>query len=145
MVVLLTYGNLRGIREAGRAFAFPTYFFIVTLGLVIVIGLIRKAGGDLPVRSIDEPGAVPPGQETNGVLMGASVFILLRAFANGGSSLTGLEAISNGVSAFRPPEGPNARRVLVVMSVVLGVAGRGRVAARRTSPTPPRTSPDSRP
>ena len=88
VVVLLAYGNLRGIREAGCAFAAPTYFFIAVLGLVIVVGLIRKAGGDLPVRSINEPGAVPPGQESNGVLMGASVFILLRAFANGGSSLT---------------------------------------------------------
>ena len=63
--------------------------------------------------------------------MGASVFILLRAFANGGSSLTGLEAISNGASAFRPPEGRNARRVLVVMSLVLGslVAGVSLLAA----------------
>ena len=120
VVVLLTYGNLRGIREAGRAFAAPTYFFIVTLGLVIVIGLIRKATGNLPVLPINVPGAVPPGPSTNGFLMGASVFILLRAFANGGSSLTGLEAISNGVSAFQPPEGPHARRVLVVMSLVLG-------------------------
>ena len=131
VVVLLAYGNLRGIREAGRAFAAPTYFFIAALGLVIVVGLIRKVGGNLPVRSINEPGAVPPGQQSNGVLMGASVFILLRAFANGGSSLTGLEAISNGVSAFRPPEGRNARRVLVVMSLVLGslVAGVSLLAA----------------
>ena len=131
----LEYHRRRGraahIRESprdtggGRAFAAPTYLFIVTLGLVIVIGLTRKATGNLPVLPINVPGAVPPGPSTNGFLMGASVFILLRAFANGGSSLTGLEAISNGVSAFQPPEGRNARRVLVVMSLVLGtlVAG----------------------
>jgi amino acid transporter len=122
VICLLIWGNLRGIREAGRTFAFPTYFFIAMMGLVVVIGLVRAAAGDLPVIDVHHlKGAVHLGHKGNGLLEGASVFILLRALANGGSSLTGLEAISNSVSAFRPPEGVRARRVLVVMSSTLGV------------------------
>jgi amino acid transporter len=120
VVLLMAYGNLRGIREASRMFAFPTYFFICSLGLVIVAGLVRAALGRLPVHPLHVPGVVPIGHPGRGLLMGASVFIVLRSFANGGSSLTGLEAISNGVSAFRPPEGRNARITLAVMSSILG-------------------------
>ena len=121
IVVLLVYGNLRGLREAGRYFAIPTYFFITAIGLVVIIGLGREMFGHLPVLNVHAPGAQHLGDHHgNGVLMGASILIALRSFANGGSSLTGLEAISNGVGAFRPPEGRNARRVLVVMSCTLG-------------------------
>ncbi len=119
IVLLLLYGNLRGIREAGKTFAFPTYFFIAAMVLVIVVGLVKAGLGDLSVVKY-HAGHVPIGHQGSGVLEGVSVFILLRAFANGGSSLTGLEAISNSVSAFRPPEGPNARRVLALMSLTLG-------------------------
>lgn len=122
VVCLLIWGNLRGIREAGRTFAVPTYFFIAMLLLVVVTGLVRAAAGDLPTINIQAVhGAVKIGHKGSGLLEGASVFILLRALANGGSSLTGLEAISNSVSAFRPPEGIRARRVLVIMSSTLGV------------------------
>ena len=120
IVVLLMFGNLRGIREAGRVFAFPTYFFILSLVLVVSVGLLRAAFGDLPIVTY-HAGHVPIGTPGGGLLQGLSVFYLLRAFANGGSSLTGLEAISNSVSAFRPPEGLNARRVLGLMSLTLGV------------------------
>jgi amino acid transporter len=121
VVLLMAYGNLRGLREASKIFAFPTYLFIVTMGAMIVVGLVRAAIGHLAVHSIHVKGAVPIGHAPDaGLLMGASVFVLLKAFANGGSSLTGLEAISNGVSAFKPPAGRNARRTLVVMSVTLG-------------------------
>ncbi len=119
VVLLLAYGNLRGIKEAGRAFAFPTYFFAVAMGLVIVIGLVRAVFFSLPVLDPYHLKGVSIGRG-HGFLMGASVLILLRAFANGGSSLTGLEAISNGVGAFRTPEGINARRALVIMSCTLG-------------------------
>lgn len=122
VVCLLIWGNLRGIREAGRTFAFPTYFFIVMLALVVIAGLVKAAAGDLPTINIHSlHGTVPIGHPGSGLLQGASVFILLRALANGGSSLTGLEAISNSVSAFRPPEGIRARRVLLVMSATLGI------------------------
>jgi amino acid transporter len=121
VVCILILGNLRGIREAGRTFAFPTYFFIAMLGLVVIAGLIKEAAGTLPTIDIyTQKGTVPIGHPGSGLLQGASVFILLRALANGGSSLTGLEAISNSVSAFRPPEGIRARRVLAVMSLTLG-------------------------
>jgi amino acid transporter len=124
VIVVLFYGNLRGLREAGRMFAFPTYFFALSLGLVIVGGIVREMVGDLPRYSTHVAGGVPVGTG-HSVLSAMAVFVLLRSFANGGSSLTGLEAISNGVSAFRPPEGRNARHTLVVMSVILGtlVAG----------------------
>ena len=121
VICLLIWGNLRGIREAGRTFAFPTFFFIAMVGLVVVVGLVRAAAGDLPVIDVHHlHNTVAIGHKGNGLLEGASVFILLRALANGGSSLTGLEAISNSVSAFRPPEGIRARRVLVIMSATLG-------------------------
>jgi amino acid transporter len=121
IVVILVFGNLRGIREAGRAFALPTYVFIFTTGMVIIVGLIRAAISGLPTVNVHAKGAFSLGvHHGNGLLMGATVFVMLKAFANGGSSLTGLEAISNGVGSFRPPEGVHARRVLVLMSVTLG-------------------------
>ncbi len=121
VVLLMLYLNLRGLREAGRLFAIPAYLFIFSTGVVIIGGLVREAISGLPQANVHAPGALPLGTHTgSGFLMGATVFIMLKAFANGGSSLTGLEAISNGVGAFRPPEGINARRVLVVMSTILG-------------------------
>jgi amino acid transporter len=123
VVLLLLYGNLRGIREAGKFFAFPTYFFIVSLGLVVVAGYVKKATGTLAVHAIPAAtGTNPPvhvGISGTGLLYGASFIIILRSFANGGSSLTGLEAISNGVGAFREPTARNARQTLVIMSSVL--------------------------
>ncbi|HUJ67760.1 MAG TPA: amino acid permease, partial [Acidimicrobiales bacterium] len=119
VVLLLMWGNLRGIREAGRTFAFPTYFFIASMALVVIIGLTKEALGTLPMV-VPKPGHVPIGHHTNAIVEFGTFFILLRAFANGGSSLTGLEAISNSVAAFRPPEGINARKVLGWMSFTLG-------------------------
>ena len=123
VILLLLYGNLRGIREAGKFFAFPTYFFIFSLGLVVVVGYIQKAMGNLAMHAIPATTAsnppVPVGQHGSGLLYGAAFIILLKSFANGGSSLTGLEAISNGVGAFREPTSRNARQTLVIMSSVL--------------------------
>lgn len=123
VVLTLSYGNLRGIREAGRAFAFPTYFFAGSMLVVIGIGIVREALGDLPTYQLGQAGTV--GLGGGSVIGWLALFYLLQAFANGGSSLTGLEAISNGVSVFRSPEGANARKTLVTMSVILGtiVAG----------------------
>lgn len=119
VIALLTYGNLRGVKEAGKAFAFPTYFFVGCMMIVFGMGLWRLSQGTLPTLATDLPGAVHIGQE-QGLLTGAAIFILLRAFANGGSSLTGLEAISDGVALFKTPEHVNAKRTLVVMSCILG-------------------------
>jgi hypothetical protein len=91
---------------------------------MVVVGVVREVFGGLPTydpaQLAQHDGAVPVGQG-NGLVMGATVLVILRAFANGGSSLTGVEAISNTVNLFRKPEGPNARRVLTVMASILGV------------------------
>ncbi|MFJ8249619.1 APC family permease [Streptomyces sp. NPDC094466] len=119
VIVLLAYGNLRGVREAGRIFALPAYLFMAAMGLVFLVAAVRALTGELPQADLNAPGVMPLGDPGDGWLHGASLFIVLRAFANGGSSLTGLEAISNGISAFREPQGRNARRTLIAMSCVL--------------------------
>ncbi|MEY3218284.1 MAG: hypothetical protein RLY96_747, partial [Actinomycetota bacterium] len=113
------YGNLRGVKEAGKAFALPTYFFVACMFIVFSVGLYKQFNGTLIQLSVEQPGAIEIGQE-QGLLTVAAIFILLRAFANGGSSLTGLEAISDGVGLFKAPEHVNARRTLYIMSTLLG-------------------------
>ena len=119
IIAFLTFGNLRGVKEAGKAFALPTYLFLGAMLIVFTCGLYRYFTGTLPMLQTDLPGAVEVGQPS-GLLTGAAIFILLRAFANGGSSLTGLEAISDGVALFKAPEADNAKRTLVIMSSLLG-------------------------
>jgi amino acid transporter len=127
VVILMCYGNLRGIREAGRSFAVPTYLFSGLMILVIIVGLVREAFGSLTPAHYPQPGQYGYGtpHNTSALISFGLVFVLLRSFANGGSSLTGIEAVSNAVSAFRPPEGLNARKVLVAEGLILGtlVAG----------------------
>jgi amino acid transporter len=120
VVLMICYANLRGLKEAGRPFAVATYSFVVMVGLTIVVGVVRAISGSLPVYDpAHMPGTVPVHQG-NGLVMGATVLVLLRSFANGGSSLTGVEAISNTVDYFRKPQGRNARRVLTAMATILG-------------------------
>ena len=119
VIVFLAYGNLRGVKEAGRAFALPTYLFVGSMFVVFGIGIFRELTTGLPELDPRSPGAIEIGSE-QGLLSAAAVFILLRAFANGGSSLTGLEAIADGVGLFRSPESANARKTLVMMSMILG-------------------------
>ncbi|MEZ0069125.1 amino acid transporter [Streptacidiphilus sp. MAP12-20] len=120
VVLLLCWGNLRGIREAGRAFALPAYLFMAAMALLIVVGFVRFFLGDHTHLDVHQAGMYGLGSGGGGFVYGASLLIMLKAFANGGSSLTGLEAISNGVSAFRNPQGVNARKTMVIMSAVLG-------------------------
>jgi amino acid transporter len=119
VVVLLAFGNLRGIREAGKAFAVPTYFFFGSMSIVIIVGIIREIFGDLPHYAIGRPDQLMVHDKGYSIMSSLAIFYLLKAFANGGSSLTGLEAISDGVSAFKNPPGPNARRTLGIMSGML--------------------------
>ncbi|MGH3214438.1 MAG: APC family permease, partial [Trebonia sp.] len=126
VVLLMCYGNLRGLKEAGRAFAVPTYLFAGSVILMIVVGLIREALGQLqPYDPTTMHGTYMLGSNSSGLISAVMIFTLLRAFANGGASLTGIEAVSDSVGAFRPPEGVNARRVLVAEGIILGtlVAG----------------------
>jgi amino acid transporter len=138
LVLLIAYANLRGIREAGRTFAIPTYFFIANMAILMLVGTVRALIGSLHAHAITgHAGAIVAGSKGNGLLLGASVFIVLKAFASGGSALTGTEAISNGVSVFRQPESRNARITLVWMALILGslVAGVSALAAV-THPVP---------
>ena len=114
-LALLVIGNLRGIRESGRIFALPTYFFIACMGTLILVGAYRVLMGDAGFAQSAASVVVPDQMEA------LSIFLVLRAFANGCTALTGIEAISDGVPAFKPPEARNAGVTLLVMAV-LGVA-----------------------
>jgi amino acid transporter len=120
-IVLIAFGNLKGVKESGRAFAIPTYFFILDMVILLGIGIYRLLFTSLPVEHIHRAGMVPFGGAGGGLLMGAALYKVLTAFANGGAAVTGVEAISNGVPAFRVPEWKNARETLVIMGATLGV------------------------
>ena len=109
-VVAIALANIRGVRESGRIFAVPTYFFIVSFGFMIVEGFFRLATGSLPKTPPPELAPV----ET------LTWFLILRAFSSGCTAMTGTEAISNGIPAFRPPESRNAAITLGWMAVILG-------------------------
>src|SRR6185437_5765574 len=122
VVLLMCYGNLRGLKEAGKAFAVPTYLFAGSVILMIVVGLFREIIGNLhPINPATVHGTYALGSSTEGLISAAMIFTLLRAFANGCASLTCIEAVSDAVGAFHPPEGRNARQVLVAEGVILGV------------------------
>ncbi|WP_184729222.1 APC family permease [Saccharopolyspora phatthalungensis] len=115
VVVLLIAMNLRGTRESGRAFAVPTYLFVAAMGLTIVVGLAQTATGHPPVAESAGWGIRPEQVDVTGL---ALIFLLLRAFSSGCTALTGVEAISNGVPAFRPPKDVNAGRTMIIMGVL---------------------------
>jgi len=118
-VSIMCYGNLRGIREAGRTFALPTYLFSGAVGLMIVVGLVRELTVGLPHVSAYPGAPYPIGHSTEALLSFGMIYMLAKSFANGGSSLTGIEAVSNAVSALRPPEGRNARQILVTQGSIV--------------------------
>jgi len=111
----ITWINLRGVRESGTIFAFPTYAFVGGVLLVIIIGLVRYVGlfGVAPLPELHE--TVPAQKDLTGL---AYIWLLLRAFAGGCTALTGIEAISNGVQAFKPPESKNAAKTMVAMGIM---------------------------
>lgn len=114
MVAVVMVMNLRGVRESGRAFAVPTYFFVGSMAIMVGAGLLRYLKGSL--------GTVPdpPATEALESMRALTPFMILHAFANGTSALTGVEAISNGVTAFREPRSRNAGITLLWMSSILG-------------------------
>lgn len=122
VVVFLTLANLRGAKESGRLFAVPTYLYIVALAALVGYGLFRSYGGGLGPMPVDQErlAELTRGKEATGLVGIAGVFILLRAFSSGAVALTGTEAITNGVPAFRPPESQNAARTLIAMACILG-------------------------
>jgi amino acid transporter len=116
LVALVTMANLRGIKESGRAFAVPTYIYIVALTAMVAIGLWRVLFGDVDPIPFD-PERAHDIAATGG---GLSLFVLARGFSSGAVALTGVEAISNGVPAFQRPESRNAATTLTWMAGILG-------------------------
>ena len=113
-IVLMTLGNLRGIRESGNIFAFPTYLFVGSALLMIALGAYRILFEGAGVEAVNPvPGAPSP-------LQAVTILLVLRAFASGSVALTGVEAVANGVPAFKPPESRNAAQTLTIMAVLLG-------------------------
>lgn len=117
-IVLLTLANLRGLKESGALFAPPTYLYVVSLGALIVVGLWRVFVQDL--------GPIEHDPEITRELIGhtgtISLFYFLKAFSSGAVALTGVEAVADGVPAFKKPESRNASTTLVMMAVILGVS-----------------------
>jgi amino acid transporter len=127
VITLLVLGNLRGIREAGNLFAAPTYLFIAAMGALIVFGIVHllAQGTAVPaaLRHSNYVGLLPiPGYGIAGI---GGAFLIARAFASGCTALTGVEAISDGVPAFKPPEWRNARTTLMFMVGILAVTFAG--------------------
>jgi amino acid transporter len=113
-ISLITVANLRGLRESGNIFAVPTYLFVGLALAIVAIGVAGYLGGTAAPIPL-EPDAVPLGTEGLGVLL------LLKAFAGGSVALTGVEAIANGVPAFKPPEAKNAANTMTAMAILLGI------------------------
>jgi amino acid transporter len=120
-IVIIAFGNLRGVRESGKIFAVPTYFFMGIMALMIVVGIARW--GSLHPQDITHlKGSIKVGSQIHPVtalFYGLGLFRFLTAFASGGAAVTGVEAISNGVTAFRKPEWKNARITLFIMGGTL--------------------------
>ncbi|HYZ98290.1 MAG TPA: APC family permease [Acidimicrobiales bacterium] len=132
-VAVLTAGNLRGLKESGRVFAAPTYIYILSLGAMVVVGLLRTTFGDVDPVPFD-PEAAEDVAQAGGSL---SLFIILRGFSSGAVALSGVEAISNGVPAFRRPEARNAATTLTTMAFILGSLFLGvSILARHLEPYP---------
>ncbi len=115
VLMLITWVNLRGIRESGTIFAIPAYAFVIGVLAVIVVGLLRYFGlfGITPMEIT--PHVVPAHTAGQGFIL---IWVLLRAFAGGCTALTGIEAISDGVKAFKPPESKNAAKTMVAMGLI---------------------------
>lgn len=114
---LITLANLRGLRETGTLMSIPVYLFLLTYLPMLAYGLVQLLRGDMAAATPPPPPATQP----------LALFLVLRAFATGCTALTGIEAISNGVPSFRPPEARNAGRTLIVMTILMGVLFAGSI------------------
>jgi amino acid transporter len=121
-VCLIAAGNLKGVKESGKAFAIPTYYFMANMALLLGVGAYKSATGGLaPVSGPPEAALLEYGSPNYAAMFyGASLFVVLHGFASGGTAVTGVEAISNGVPAFREPSWRNARTTLWIMGATLG-------------------------
>jgi amino acid transporter len=138
--LMIAFGNLKGVKESGKIFAVPTYFFVGIMFVLLGVGAWKAANGELVQKSIEGvKGSVEIGKGglADAVLYGAGIYVVLHAFASGGAAVTGVEAISNGVTAFKKPEWRNARTTLVIMGALLGTLFFGlSYLATRVHPVP---------
>ncbi|MEY3318572.1 MAG: hypothetical protein RL540_944, partial [Actinomycetota bacterium] len=134
VIALLTFINLRGVKDAGVVFVIPSYLFILSMSVVFAFGLYRSIKGTLPQYPTDSPGLLPLGEE-QGLISFAAMLMIFKAFANGSASLTGLEAVSDSVPLFKSPEHVNARRTFSIMALTLGalIIGIGWLAYQTTA------------
>ena len=133
LIGFIAIANLRGVRESGRIFAAPTYIYIFTLAALIIVGLARSYFGDIGTVPFDQ--AAFDGSRVEGGMLG--LFLILKGFSSGAVALTGVEAISNGVPAFKRPEPRNAATTLTWMSIILGTLFFGvSLLARELHPYP---------
>ena len=119
VIILLTFVNLRGVKDAGLIFVLPSYLFMFSMFTVFGFGIYRHINGTLPNYATQSEGLLPLG-ESQGLISLAAGLLILKAFANGSASLTGLEAVSDSVPLFKSPEHKNARTTLALMALTLG-------------------------
>ncbi len=116
LVMLVMLINLRGVKESGITFAIPTYFFVIMMYVTIIVGLVRVITGTLGLVSIPPTDVI----DLHQTLQPITLFLILKAFSSGTTALTGVEAISNGITAFKEPRSKNAGRTLIYMACILG-------------------------
>jgi amino acid transporter len=133
-ILIITWGNLRGVRESGTAFAIPTYAFLAIVLTLIITGGVQLLRGTIPANGGSPP---PSGPDFTA---GVTLFLILRAFASGCAAMTGVEAISNGLPAFRKPEPRNAGQTLIAMAAILTVTFLGITFLARALGTGPTES-----
>ncbi len=127
VIFLMTLGNLRGIKESAKIFSLPTYFFIFSILLMLIVGTFRIIGGHQP----------QPLQVAQDTLQPLTLFLVLKAFTNGCAALTGVEAVSNAVPNFREPSAKNAKTVLLLLSILVLIVFGGTSVIANFYPTDP--------
>lgn len=141
LIVIIAMLNLRGVKESGKLFAVPVYLFMLSIGVMMAVGFFRYANGSLPAsESAGLDLIAEPGYE-DGLVGLAGAFLVARAFASGAAALTGVEAISNGVPAFRKPKSKNAATTLallggIAISMVMGILILAKVAGVKMAEDP---------
>ncbi|WP_426570764.1 APC family permease [Aquihabitans sp. McL0605] len=119
-LAIMTLGNLRGLKESGKVFAVPTYFYVMMLAIFLGVGFYKLLTGDL--GTISNPEVIREFADKHKLAQSVGLFVVLRAFSSGAVVLSGVEAISNGVPAFEKPESRNASQTLAMMAAILGTS-----------------------
>ena len=116
LIMFVMLINLRGVKESGITFAIPTYFFVLMMYAMVVVGFIRYFAGTLGIVEL----APTDVMDLHNTVQPVTIFLILKAFSNGTSAVTGIEAISDGITAFKEPRSKNAGTTLIIMALILG-------------------------